>query len=198
MAEGEARGIARVEAFSDGVIAIIVTIMVLELKAPAGEGLGHVLALWPVFLAYLLSYVYVGLYWGNHHRLLGHARVADNALIWSNLAFLFGLSLVPFATAYLDEHLFDRASTLLYLAVLLLPAIGYGWLQRVIRRNGAQHEAALAYHRGSMRKAAASTVIYLAGAALTFIAPPLGLGCAMLVALLWFLPDARIDRVFAR
>src|SRR5436309_3335576 len=101
--EAEGTGLGRVEAFSDGVIAIIITIMVLELKVPVEDGLGHILSMWHLFLAYALSYLYVGLYWGNHHRLLGHARRVTNGLIWSNLALLFGLSLVPFGTAYLGE-----------------------------------------------------------------------------------------------
>lgn len=196
--EHEARGVGRVEAFSDGVIAIIITIMVLELKAPVAEGFEHVIALWPVLLAYLLSYVYVGLYWGNHHRLLGHATRVSNGLIWANLALLFGLSLVPFATAYLGEHHFDRTSTWLYLATMLLPAIGYVCLETVIRRTGRNDPAVLRYHRRSTRKGVFAMAVYALGFALTDVAPWLGLTCAAMVAALWVLPDSRLDSLFGR
>jgi len=128
--------IGRVEAFSDGVLAIIVTIMVLELKAPEEHGIAHILQLWPTFLAYVLSYAYVAIYWINHHRLFSHARVVSNGLLWSNMALLFSLSLVPFATAYLGEHHFTRDATLIYLLSLLLPGLAYDWLHRVIRTLG--------------------------------------------------------------
>jgi len=192
------RGIGRVEAFSDGVIAIIITIMVLELKVPHGDGLGALWALWPVFLAYVLSYLYVGLYWGNHHRLLGHARIVTNAVVWSNLALLFGLSLVPFATAYLGEHHFSREATQLYLIVLLLPSVGYVWLQQVIRSTGAQHDEARLYHKRSVRKGAFGVTLYALGFALSFISPWLGIACAAAVAVFWMLPQTRIDYLFAR
>ncbi|WP_298673348.1 TMEM175 family protein [uncultured Sphingomonas sp.] len=195
---GEGQGVGRVEAFSDGVIAIIITIMVLELKVPAADGIRNILAMWHLFLAYALSYIYVGLYWGNHHRLLGHARTVGNALIWSNLALLFGLSLVPFGTAYLGEHEFSRTATQVYLVTLILPAVGYAWLQRVIAKTGARHEAARDYHLRTTRKGYFAVVVYTLGFALTFVSPWLGIACAALVALFWIVPHTPFDRLFAR
>ncbi|MBN8848799.1 MULTISPECIES: TMEM175 family protein [unclassified Sphingomonas] len=195
--QGEGQGVGRVEAFSDGVIAIIITIMVLELKVPVEDGIGHILSMWHLFLAYVLSYVYVGLYWGNHHRLLGHARHVSNGLIWANLALLFGLSLVPFGTAYLGEHEFSRTATQVYLVTLILPSLGYVWLQKVIARTGAQHERARDYHVQTTRKGYFAMAVYAAGLALTFVSPWLGIACAALVALFWIVPQTPLDRLFA-
>jgi uncharacterized membrane protein len=138
-AEGDVEGrpgVGRVEAFSDGVVAIIVTIMVLELHPPVAEGMDHLWSLWPVFLAYALSYAYVAIYWVNHHRLFAHATRVTNGLVWSNMLLLFALSLVPFSTSYLGEHHFSREATWLYLVTMLLPAVAYTWLQSVIRETG--------------------------------------------------------------
>ncbi|MBO9624647.1 MAG: DUF1211 domain-containing protein [Sphingomonas sp.] len=189
-------GVTRIEAFSDGVIAIIITIMVLEMKAPEEPGVAHLLALWPVFVAYALSYAYVAIYWVNHHRMFSHARRVTNALVWSNIALLFALSLVPFATAYLGSQEFSRDSTLLYMGVMILPAFAYVWLQSVVRRTGSQDEAAQAYHQRSVRKGIVATLIYGSGMLLTLISPWAGLACAALVALLWFLPKSPLDALF--
>jgi len=191
-------GIGRVEAFSDGVIAIIITIMVLELKAPEEPGLAHLWRLWPTFLAYVLSFAYVGIYWVNHHRLLSHARRVTNGLVWFNLLLLFALSLVPFSTAYLGGQHFSRDATLLYLVTMLLPALAYVPLQRIIRATGTQGAAARLYHRQTVRKGVAAALIYLAGLPLTFVSPALGIACAGLVALLWFLPKSPVDSWFDR
>ena len=193
--EGHA-GIGRVEAFSDGVIAIIITIMVLELKAPEEPGLDHLWRLWPTFVAYAFSFAYVGIYWVNHHRLFAHARGVSNALVWFNLAQLFALSLIPFTTAYLGNMHFSRDATLVYMASMLLPSLTYVPLQRVISITGSQTEAARTYHRQTIRKGVAATIIYLTGVGLTFVSPWLGIGCALLVALLWFLPRSPIDNLF--
>ncbi|MFA6115792.1 MAG: TMEM175 family protein [Sphingomonas sp.] len=189
-------GIGRVEAFSDGVVAIIVTIMVLELHPPVSEGMDKLWTLWPVFLAYVLSYAYVAIYWANHHRLFTHATHVTNSLIWSNILLLFALSLVPFSTAYLGEHHFSREATLLYLATMLLPSLAYMWLQSVIRRTGKQGPAAEAYYRSYSRKGRFAGLLYLAGIPLTFLSPWLGIACAGLVAILWFLPEGPVDRLF--
>ncbi len=189
-------GIARIEAFSDGVIAVIATIMVLDLKVPSGEALSALLPQWPTFLAYVLSYVYVAIYWVNHHRLFSHARRVSNGLLWANMALLFTLSLVPFATAYLGDHRFGRDATLLYLVVMLLPSATYTTLQTVIRRNGEQDPAALRYHAATTRKGYVATGIYAMGLPLSFISPWLGIACAGLVALFWCLPSSRLDRIF--
>jgi uncharacterized membrane protein len=194
-AEGR-EGAKRVEAFSDGVIAIIITIMVLEMHAPEEAGLEHLWALWPVFSAYALSYAYVAIYWVNHHRMFHHATRVTNGLLWSNIALLFALSLVPFATAYLGEHHFSRDATLLYMGTMMLPAFAYVTLQTVIRRTGAQDEAAQDYHRRTMRKGFAATLVYAAGIPLSFVSPLLGLGCAGLVAIFWFLPKSPLDELF--
>jgi uncharacterized membrane protein len=198
-ADGEEgrRGVGRVEAFSDGVIAIIVTIMVLELRPPVAEGLDRLWTLWPVFFAYMLSYAYVAIYWVNHHRLFGHATRVSNGLLWSNMLLLFALSLVPFSTSYLGEHHFSREATWLYLATMLLPATAYVWLQSVIRRTGRQGPGARDYHAATLRKGAVATLIYVAGLPLAYISPWLGIACAVIVAILWFLPHSRIDSLFA-
>jgi uncharacterized membrane protein len=189
-------GVGRVEAFSDGVIAIIITIMVLELKAPEEPGLQHLWVLWPTFLAYILSFVYVGIYWVNHHRLFSHARCVTNGLVWYNLALLFALSLIPFTTAYLGGQHFSRDATLVYLASMLLPGIVYVPLQTIIRSTGTQDAEALTYHRQATRKGVAAVVIYLLGVPLSFISPWLGIGAAAIVAILWFLPRSPIDDWF--
>jgi len=189
-------GIGRVEAFSDGVVAIIVTIMVLELHPPLSERMDQLWTLWPVFLAYVLSYAYVAIYWVNHHRLFTHATHVTNGLIWSNMLLLFALSLVPFSTAYLGEHHFSRDATLLYLITMLLPAMAYLWLQSIIRRTGKQGAAAEAYYRQTGRKGVFAGLIYAVGIPLTFLSPWLGVACAAVVALFWFLPKSPLDPLF--
>jgi uncharacterized membrane protein len=191
-------GIGRVEAFSDGVIAIIVTIMVLELKAPEEPGLQYLWRLWPIFSAYVLSFAYVGVYWANHHRLFGHARRVTNGLIWLNLLLLFALSLIPFSTAYLGNMHFSRDATLVYLASMLLPSIAYVPLQSIIAKTGAHSDNALIYYRQMRRKGLAAMLVYIAGVPLSFVSPWLGIGCALLVAILWFLPKSSIDMLFGR
>ncbi len=202
MAEAEPvegpQGVSRVEAFSDGVIAIVITIMVLELKAPVEKGLEHLWTLWPTFLAYALSYAYVAIYWVNHHRLFGHARFVTGRLLWSNMTLLFTLSLVPFSTAYLGEHHFAREATQLYLFSLLLPAIAYRVLQATIRRTGGEGETARVYHVATGRKGLASAITYAAGLLLSFVSPWLGVACAALVAVFWIMPWGPLDRVFLR
>lgn len=197
--EQEGRGgIARVEAFSDGVIAIIVTIMVLELKAPTDEALSALWRLWPTFLAYVLSYVYVAIYWVNHHKLFSHAMVVTSGLVWANIALLFALSLVPFSTAYLGEHHFGRDATLLYLLTMLLPALAYAVLQGVIMQTGHCGPVAQRYLLATQRKGWAATVVYLLGMPLAFVSSWLGIACAALVALFWCMPFSRLDRLFLR
>jgi uncharacterized membrane protein len=193
--EGHA-GVGRVEAFSDGVIAIIITIMVLELKAPEEPGLDHLWHLWPTFVAYALSFAYVGIYWVNHHRLFAHARRVTNALVWLNLFLLFALSLIPFSTAYLGNLHFSRDATLVYLASMILPSLAYVPLQHVIGSTGSHTEAAETYHRQTTRKGVVAFLIYLAGVPLTFLSPWLGIGCALIVAVLWFLPKSPFDGLF--
>ncbi|MBA3896109.1 MAG: DUF1211 domain-containing protein [Sphingomonadaceae bacterium] len=194
-AEGP-RGVGRIEAFSDGVVAIIITIMVLELHPPVSGGMDKLWTLWPVFIAYVLSYAFVAIYWVNHHRLFAHATHVSNGLIWSNILLLFALSLVPFSTSYLGEHHFNRDATLLYLGTMLLPAFAYTWLQATIGATGRKSVEARAYHRATMRKGAFGTALYIAGIPLTFISPWLGITCVAIVALFWFLPKSPFDRLF--
>ena len=194
-AEGR-EGVKRVEAFSDGVIAIIITIMVLEMHAPEEPGLARLWHLWPVFIAYALSYAYVAIYWVNHHRMFHYATRVTNALVWANIALLFALSLVPFATAYLGEQKFSREATLLYMGVMMLPSFAYLWLQTVIRATGRLDEEAADYHRRMMRKGFVASLIYALGIPLTLVSPALGLTCALVVAILWFLPKSPLDRLF--
>jgi len=189
-------GVNRVEAFSDGVLAIIITIMVLELKVPEEDALDALWRLWPIFLAYALSYAYVAIYWVNHHRLIGHARIVTSGLLWSNMALLFTLSLVPFSTAYLGEHHFSRQATLVYLVTMLLPSLAYAWLQHVIRLTGARGRSSREYYLATGRKGAAATVVYAAGMPLSFVSPWLGIACAALVAVFWMLPWGPLDRLF--
>jgi len=193
--EGRA-GVSRVEAFSDGVLAIIITIMVLELKAPEEPGFAHLWRLWPTFLAYLLSYAYVAIYWVNHHRLFGHARGVTSGLLWSNIVLLFTLSLVPFSTAYLGEHHFARDATVLYLISLLLPSLAYMALQNAIMRPAHCTTAEQRYLIATRRKGHAASLVYLAGIGLTFVSEWLGIAAAALVALFWFLPFSRLDALF--
>ena len=196
-AEGRA-GVARVEAFSDGVLAIIITIMVLELKAPESGGIAALWHLWPTFLAYVLSYAYVAIYWVNHHRLFGSARGVTSGLLWANIALLFALSLIPFSTAWLGNQHFGRDATLVYLVSLLLPSLGYMALQAAIMRRARCSAAEWRYLVATRRKGHAASFIYLAGLPLTLLSPGLGIACAALVALFWCLPFSRLDRLFLR
>jgi uncharacterized membrane protein len=196
--DGEEGGpaVARVEAFSDGVIAIIITIMVLELHAPARPGWAPLLALWPVFLAYMLSFAYVGIYWVNHHQLFGHARRVTNGLVWFNLLLLFALSLVPFSTAYMGEQHFSRDAVLVYLVSMILPAFAYIPLQAVIARTGTHGEATERYLRRAARKGGFAVLVYAAGLPLSFVTPWLGVASAAVVAIIWFLPTSALDQLF--
>jgi uncharacterized membrane protein len=188
----------RVEAFSDGVIAIIVTIMVLELKVPHEASLHGLLTLQPIFLAYALSFTYVAIYWVNHHRLFTHARRVTNGLLWSNMALLFTLSLIPFATAFLGEHHFESFSARLYLATLVLPALTYTIMQGRIELQSGHRKACQGYLAATRRKGYVSTVIYLASFALSFVHSQIALIGAVIVAILWIVPQTPLDRLFAR
>jgi len=183
----------RLEAFSDGVIAIIITIMVLELKVPHGAELSHLGALWPVFLSYVLSYVNVGIYWNNHHHLLHAARRVTASVLWSNLHLLFWLSLMPFTTGWMGENHFAPLPTAIYGVVLIMAAHGYLFLQRaIIRADGP--ESPLARAVGADRKGLVSRLLYYAALPAAFVRPWIAGGLYVLVALLWFIPDRRIER----
>jgi uncharacterized membrane protein len=186
-------GTGRLEAFSDGVIAIIITIMVLELKSPLGSGFDSLLPVIPIFLSYVLSFMYVGIYWTNHHHMLQVCEKVSGAALWANLHLLFWLSLIPFATAWVDEHHLVPAPVALYGAVLLMAAVAYFILARVlIRDNGP--ESALAAAFGKDFKGAVSIVLYVIGIILSLWHAWLGLAMYVLVAIMWVIPDRRIER----
>jgi len=191
-------GVGRVEAFSDGVLAIVITIMVLELVAPEEPGLKPLLRLWPTFLAYMLSYAYIAIYWVNHHRLFSHARTVTNSLVWSNIALLFGTSLIPFTTAYLGQHPFTRDATVLYMISLLVPALAYFWLEAVIRRTGRQDHAAKIYHEAMTRKGMLAVASYALAIPLAFASPLASIAIAAVMAVFWMLPWGPLDRLFLR
>ena len=195
--EGRA-GVNRIEAFSDGVLAIIITIMVLELHPPEEPGLSALWKLWPTFFAYVLSYTYIAIYWVNHHRLFGHARRVTNGLVWSNIALLFALSLLPFTTAYLGEHFLDPGATALYATSLVPPALTYLWLQSVIAKTGSQSRIAKNYHRATGRKALLGTVLYLTAAAVGWSYPVIGVTLPAIIALMWIKPWSQLDTLFLR
>ena len=186
-------GKGRIEAFSDGVIAIIITIMVLELKTPEGFDLGALSKLWPTVSMYILSFVYVGIYWNNHHHLLHAAHRVSGGVMWANLHLLFWLSLVPFTTRWMGESHFATWPMAIYGISLIMPAIAYTiLLRRLIAVNGRDSELARAI-RGDA-KGYASLAIYALGIALSFWQPLAGLACYILVALIWLVPDRRIER----
>ena len=191
-------GVNRIEAFSDGVLAIVITVMVLELKAPEHPGLAELWKLWPTFFAYVLSYAYVAIYWVNHHRLFGHARKVTNGLVWANIALLFALSLLPFTTAYLGRNFLDPLASSLYAGSLLAPALAYLWLQRVIASTGSPSPMALTYHRATARKAGVGTLSYGLAAVISHWYPVAGVTIPGIIALMWIKPWGPIDSLFLR
>jgi uncharacterized membrane protein len=187
---------SRLEAFSDGVIAIIITIMVLELKVPHGEDLVALLPLLPVFLSYVLSFVYVGIYWNNHHHMLQASERVTGRILWANLHLLFWLSLFPFATGWMGENHFATAPSALYGTVLLMAAIAYFILQQLI--IASQGSASLLKQAvGSDWKGKLSPALYLLGIATAFWKPWVSQALYFLVAALWLIPDRRIESVLA-
>jgi uncharacterized membrane protein len=187
----------RLTAFSDGVVAIIITIMVLELKVPHGAGWADLTKLAPIFLSYVLSFVYVGIYWNNHHHLLHAAERVNGAVLWANLHLLFWLSLIPFATGWLGENHFEPLPTALYGVALLMPAIAYYLLQTaIIGLHG--RDGTLARALGGDFKGKISPVLYLTAIALSFVASWAALAIYVAVALMWLVPDRRIERQLRR
>ena len=189
-------GKGRLEAFSDGVIAIIITIMVLEMKVPHGEDLAALAPLVPVFLSYVLSFVYVGTYWNNHHHMLHTVKTVSAGVLWSNLHLLFWLSLFPFATGFMGENHFAPTPSALYGVVLFGAAIAYVILQAAIIRSQGK-DSLLRLAVGSDWKGKASLVFYAVGIASTFIVPFVAQVFYVAVALIWLVPDRRIERTLA-
>ncbi|AMK77060.1 TMEM175 family protein [Methylomonas sp. BW4-1] len=187
-------GKGRLEAFSDGVLAIIITIMVLELKVPHTADINALIPLIPVLLSYVLSFVYVGIYWNNHHHLLHTCQKVTGSILWANLHLLFWLSLFPFTTAWMGENHFAAIPTMAYGVVLLMAAIAYILLQYLI--IGSQGTNSLLKRAvGSDWKGKSSPLIYLIATLSTFWSPWLAQGLYVLVALLWLVPDRRIENV---
>ena len=184
----------RLEAFSDGVLAIIITIMVLELKVPHGDDFTALHPLWPVFLSYVLSFVYVGIYWNNHHHLFHVTRQVNGIILWANLHLLFWLSLFPFVTGWMGENHFAPAPTALYGVVLLMAALAYWLLQRAIIAKHGQ-DSLLAVAIGSDLKGKGSLVLYAMAIPSAFVQPWMARGVYVLVALMWLVPDRRIEGV---
>jgi uncharacterized membrane protein len=186
----------RLEAFSDGVLAIIITIMVLELKVPHGIELGALQPLWPVFLSYVLSFIYVGIYWNNHHHMLHSTHRVNGSILWANLHLLFWLSLFPFTTGWMGENHLAPMPAAVYGLVLLMAAIAYYILQRTIIAEQGPNSL-LASALGSDWKGKLSPVLYLLAMLLAFVSPWMATGLYAFVALLWLIPDRRIERALA-
>jgi uncharacterized membrane protein len=184
----------RLLAMTDGVIAIIITIMVLELKAPHGTSFAALAELWPVFLAYALSFIYVAIYWNNHHHYFHLVDGVSGGLMWANFNLLFWISLVPFATAWMGEHEFMPVPTALYGVSLFMPAIAWWIMQAVIVKSQGQGSKMAAY-LGRDRKGTVSPYLYGAGVGLSFIAPWAAMLCYLAVAVLWLVPDRRIEKM---
>ena len=187
----------RLEAFSDGVIAIIITIMVLEMKVPHGDSLDDLLPVLPVFLSYVLSFVYVGIYWNNHHHMLHTCTTVTGAILWSNLHLLFWLSLFPFATGWMGENHFAAVPTTLYGVVLLMAAVAYYMLERaIIRAQGPG--SILKKAIGRDWKGKLSPVLYVLAIAATWFSSWVAEAIFVAAALIWLIPDRRIENVLPR
>lgn len=189
-------GTGRLEAFSDGVLAIIITIMVLEMGAPHEARFSALAPLLPVFSSYVLSFLYLGIYWNNHHHMLQVTRKVSGSVLWANLHLLFWLSLIPFVTSWMGENRFAPVPTALYGAVLLMAAIAYWILQRaIIRQEG--RDSVLASALGRDLKGKVSPILYAAAIPAALFEPWIAGGVYLGVALMWLVPDRRIERALA-
>lgn len=184
----------RLEAFSDGVLAIIITIMVLEMKVPHGDSIETLSPLVPVLLSYVLSFLYLGIYWNNHHHMMHASRKATGSMLWANLHLLFWLSLIPFTTGWMGENHFAALPAAAYGVVLLMAALAY-WIlqQRIIASQG--EGSVLKKAIGNDWKGRLSPVLYVAAIALAFLSPWISMAIYVFVALTWIVPDRRIERV---
>ncbi|MDB4918258.1 TMEM175 family protein [Mucilaginibacter sp.] len=187
----------RLEAFSDGVIAIIITIMVLELKVPHGADIRSLLPLLPVFVSYLLSFIYIGIYWNNHHHTLQIVESVNGAILWANMHLLFWLSLIPFVTAWMGENHFAEWPVTCYGIVLIMCSLAYAlFLITLIRHHG--DNSLLAQAIGKDRKGAISTIIYAVAIIASFFNSKVGFALYIVVACIWFIPDKRIEKKINR
>jgi uncharacterized membrane protein len=189
-------GKGRLEAFSDGVLAIIITIMVLEMKVPHGDSLASLKPLVPVFISYILSFIYIGIYWNNHHHMLHAAKQVNGRTLWANIHLLFWLSLVPFVTGWMGENYFTTLPVVLYGIVLLMAGVAYYILAHsLIGLHGKNSTLAEAFGRDW--RGILSVTFYAVGIGLSFIKPWLGFATYALVAAIWFIPDKRIENKLA-
>ena len=186
----------RLEAFSDAVVAILITIMVLELKVPHGTDVAAIRPLLPVFLTYVLSFIYVGIYWNNHHHMFQAADGINGKILWANMNLLFWLSLIPFATGWMGENHLAPLPTAVYGVVLLLAAVAYTILQTLIIAHQGKH-AELAEAVGKDKKGKLSMLLYIAAISLAFFNQLISVGLYVLVALMWLVPDRRIESKLA-
>ena len=186
-------GKERLAAFSDGVVAIIITIMVLELHVPHGASFADLRPILPTFLSYVLSFIYVGIYWNNHHHMMLLARTVTGPILWANMHLLFWLSTVPFATAWMGANHLSQAPVALYGGVLIMNAVAYTILMTMLIRDEGP-DSALARAMGRDLKGKASLVLYAAAIAMAFVQPIVSLGLYVTVAAIWFIPDRRVER----
>jgi len=185
-------GKSRVEAFSDGVIAIIITIMVLEMKVPHGDTLESLKPLVPVFLSYILSFVYVGIYWNNHHHLMHIVRSVNGRILWANLHLLFWLSLIPFVTGWMGENHFTQIPVVCYGVTLAMTGFSYTILQKMLIKHSGQ-QSLIADVLGSDWKSMGSVLVYIAAIGLSWVSPIVSFALYGVVAAMWFIPDKRIE-----
>ena len=182
----------RLEAFSDGVVAIIITIMVLELHVPIGDSLEHLRGVLPAFMSYVLSFVYVGIYWNNHHHLIYSVEKINGSILWANLNLLFWLSLVPFVTAWMGQNHFTKWPVALYGFDLIMNALSYTILSNLLIRQAGAHST-LAVATGRDTKGKISLLIYAVGIVLAFFLSWVSVILYAVVAIIWFIPDRRIE-----
>lgn len=186
---------SRLEAFSDGVIAIIITIMVLELRIPDSDSLAALTPLWPVLMSYVFSFIYVGIYWNNHHHMLSAVSKINGKVLWANLHLLFWLSLIPFTTAWMGENRFTHWPVALYGVVLMMSAFAYIILATLLMKlEGRESKITKAFGRDWKGKLC--VMLYIVAIISAFRIPAISLGIYMLVALIWVVPDMRIERTF--
>jgi uncharacterized membrane protein len=187
-------GTGRLEAFSDGVIAVVITIMVLEMKVPHGERWSDLVEISPIFLSYILSFIYVGIYWNNHHHLLHASKTVTGTILWANLHLLFWLSLFPFATGWMGENHFAAVPTAVYGVILFMAAVAYWLLQHTIvaaEGSASVLKRALGYDW----KGKVSLLVYAIGIVVSFWSQVFAQGLYVLVALIWLVPDRRIEHI---
>jgi uncharacterized membrane protein len=189
----QAMGKGRLEAFSDGVLAIIITIMVLEMKVPHDDTMEELLKIGPVFMSYVLSFVYIGIYWNNHHHLMHATQKISGGAMWANNHLLFWLSLMPFASGWMGENHFTKWPVIVYGVVLIMNSIAYYILVRcLLKANGK--DSTLAKALGSDLKGKVSTLIYAVGIAIAFLNTWISLALYTVVAIMWLVPDSRIEK----